>query len=133
MARAISRVQDGTYMPPPMFAPREPARAVSGQFAWLCGNPDEYGRCASPQHGAGCHVVVESAAANGSADAVRAWREVLSRHPGPVPEPGGQGDGYPDVSGLAAALHLTGSSPNADRRTEIAADAMARQALGGWR
>jgi hypothetical protein len=132
MARATDRIASGSYLPPPMFAPRS-ARDTGGRFFARCGPGDEFDRCASPQHSSDCHVVIEAAAANGSADEIRAWREALSRHPGPVPEPAEQGDRYPDVTGLAAALHLTGSSPNADRRTEIAADAMARQAMAGWR
>ena len=58
-----------------------PARLSTGRWGAVCGGElgsvDEFGRCAARFHDDSCHTVTESAAATGSADAARAWRDVL--------------------------------------------------------
>jgi hypothetical protein len=95
MARAIRRVEAGTYLPPDYF---RPARDAGGRFSASCGEPDEFGRCSARYHAASCHVITEEAAATGSPESARAWDDVLSRH---VPASG---------TGTASALWLASPS-----------------------
>jgi hypothetical protein len=102
LASALSRIQAGTYTEPQFFRGDETVAAAArdplGRYRAACGPLDEYSRCASKYHAAGCHVITEGAAATSSATAVEAWRDVLSGYTSPsealglasppAPEPG---------------------------------------------
>jgi len=106
MARAISRIEAGTYTPPGFF---RPPRDIGGGLALSCGEAlDAFGRCASRYHQAGCSAVVASAAATGSATEAQAWRDTLNAR---------QID--PDVLGLQLA---TPAIPEPGTGTDMWAD-----------
>ena len=80
-AHALDRIGRGTYTEPAWF---RPARDTEGMFAVSCGEAvDEFGRCASRYHQAGCHTLAESAAARGSAGEAAAWVDVLTGRANP--------------------------------------------------
>jgi hypothetical protein len=75
LARAMRRIEDGTYTEPPQL---RPARDAWGQYTSACGDTDDFGRCSARFHDRDCHVVTDAAAATGSAEAVEAWRDTLN-------------------------------------------------------
>ncbi len=84
-ARALRRIEAGTYTPDP-YSRGDPAAAAaardpSGRWASACGDLDEFSRCSAKYHQAGCHVVTEAAAANGSATEAEAWTAQLRGQP----------------------------------------------------
>jgi hypothetical protein len=79
LARAIERIADGTYTPPP-GAQQAPARGAGGRFGHVCGPVDDIGGCAARYHAAGCVNVTASAAASGSFADVEAWNTAVRGH-----------------------------------------------------
>jgi hypothetical protein len=78
-ARALRRIESGTYTQPEQL---RPARDAGGLFAVSCGEAlDEFGRCASRFHDPSCHTVAEAAAANGSHAEAEAWAAQLRGQP----------------------------------------------------
>jgi hypothetical protein len=79
LARAIGRIERDSYTPPAMF---RPARDTGGRYASACGPVDpDFGHCTSRYHAMGCGSAVATAAATGSAEAVRAWNSTLDGNP----------------------------------------------------
>lgn len=76
LARALQRIQRGTYTELAQF---RPAPDADSRYDLACGDLDDFGRCAARYHQAGCHQVIECAAATGDAQAASAWRDVLAR------------------------------------------------------
>ena len=110
LARAISRIEAGTYTPPGFF---RPPRDIGGGLALSCGEAlDDFGRCASRFHQAGCMTVTEGAAATGDATAAEAWNATLRGMPSAV-----------DVAAAAAELGLaTPASPEPGYGLDMWAD-----------
>jgi hypothetical protein len=79
-ARALRRIEAGTYIPPPQL---RPARDAEGMFSVSCGEAvDSTGRCASRYHtNPDCHVIQEAAAATGSFEEAEAWAAQLRGQP----------------------------------------------------
>jgi hypothetical protein len=90
LARAVRRIEAGTYTPPGYFRAAEPARDVLGQYTSACGPTDDLGRCSARYHEAACGAVVIGSAATGSYEDVEAWNETVAGHTQP---PGAAGAG----------------------------------------
>ena len=89
LARALPRIEAGTYTEDPYFrgdpAAAAAARDPLGRWQAACGPLDDFGRCAARYHDPDCHTTVESAAARGSYAEVEAWNATLA---GRTPEGG---------------------------------------------
>ena len=88
LARALRRIEAGTYTEPEQFRGDPAARDAYGQFASACGPPDDFGRCASRYHDPACGAVIAAAAATGDATEAEAWALTLRNRP---PDPGALG------------------------------------------
>jgi hypothetical protein len=99
LARAIERIADGTYTPPPAPQPA-PARGAGGRFGHLCGPADDLGYCTGRYHDAGCVAVTASAAASGSFADVERWNDVVRGRTSAA-----------DVTAAAQALGLASPAP----------------------
>jgi hypothetical protein len=120
LARAIGRIEDGSYTPPAYF---RPARDVRGRFGHACGQADPLGHCMERYHQVGCEDAVASSAASGSYEAVEAWNETVTSHIHPpeiyglaspsTPEPGDGTDLWSDL------LHSGEPGPDTDVRAWV--------------
>jgi hypothetical protein len=111
LARAMGRIGRDSYTPPAYFRAAPDARDPLGRYAAACGALDDYGRCASRFHAAGCHVITDEAASTSTAEAVEAWNDTLAGHTLPpgvdaealglaspsTPEPWGVADAWSDL------------------------------------
>jgi hypothetical protein len=110
LARALGRIEAGTYTPAGMYA----AGSYGGDVT-LCAGDDGFGRCSSAFHQEWCaHNVEHGATAGGSYEDAVGWRGALNRHA--AADPGRRaavGLEYPrvdnqlSVHGLARSLGLT--------------------------
>jgi hypothetical protein len=78
LARAMRRIEAGTYTEPPAL--RADARDASGQYAAACGPLTDLGTCGARYHQAGCHAVAEGQQTRGSAAEAEAWNAGLLAH-----------------------------------------------------
>jgi hypothetical protein len=82
LARALRRIESGTYTEPPQLrgdpAAAAAARDPLGRWASACGDLDDFGRCAARYHDPSCHVVTEEAAATGTTAEAEAWNATLN-------------------------------------------------------
>jgi hypothetical protein len=83
---ALRRISHGDYLQDAYYP--QPARTPDGRFGTACGPLDELSRCSNRYHQAGCEAVNAQAAATGTPDAVRAWRDTVQGH---APPPGAAG------------------------------------------
>lgn len=77
LARALDRIQSGTYLPGPMYRDREADGRFRSETACHA-HRDEFGNCGARFHDAGCLTVALGEAATGSAEAAEAWRRTLN-------------------------------------------------------
>jgi hypothetical protein len=83
LARAMERIQQGTYTEPPGFLPAVADAYLASHPA--CGEVTEFGTCSNRFHSAQCGAVIAQAAATGTAEDAGAWRDTLRNRP---PDPG---------------------------------------------
>jgi hypothetical protein len=111
LARALSRIQDGTYTEPAYLRAAPPIRDVAGRYSNACGPADDLGRCSARYHAAGCGAVYDSSAVAGQpVERVEAYRDQLALASPSEPEPGTT-DLWADM------LHSPEPGPDNDVRT----------------
>jgi hypothetical protein len=79
LARAMERIQQGTYTEAPQFSPAVADAYLVSHPA--CGEVTEFGTCASRYHDPGCGAVIAAAAATGTAEDAGAWAATLRNRP----------------------------------------------------
>lgn len=77
LARAVQRIERGSYLPAGMYRDREADGRFRSETACHA-HRDAYGRCGARFHDAGCLEVFRGEAAAGSHDAALAWRRTLN-------------------------------------------------------
>jgi hypothetical protein len=83
LARAMHRIEAGTYTEPPGFLPAVADAYLASHPA--CGEVTEFGTCSARFHAADCGAVIAAAAATGSATEAEQWARTLRDRP---PDPG---------------------------------------------